>query len=237
MFIETAATGSTGRSARETQELLHERPIAIVMPDAILTASLSIPRSPIGVAIVAGDRGCGRHRGTFRALARELRGKGFATVLVDVLTPDEQSCPEGAASLRLDAQLLARRIDAARDYAAAHPRLSGLPLVLVGSGGAGAAALLSAAARRGVAALVAAVSQPHLTGIDLSRSRVATLLCAAQGQLSDAQACTAAMRTLGGERSVLLVPGRTLEDPAAAAQLARAAAEFARARIDPRRAA
>jgi alpha-beta hydrolase superfamily lysophospholipase len=136
--------------------LAEERPIAIPHGEGYLTGSLALVPDPDALVLVANDQGCGRHSPAERALTAALRREGFATAIVDLLLPEEACSPERAAWRRLQVQELARRVGSARAWVAQRPELTPLPVVLLGHGAGGAAALLSAGARPApVAGLVA----------------------------------------------------------------------------------
>lgn len=152
------------------RDLAEERPIAISIGSDYLTGSVAIPPSPIAVVLIANDVGCSRQRSGERDLARALRRSGLATVFVDVLKPCEQVWPDVAALLRQKVELLARRIEAGREWVRRQPQLAALPVVLLGSGGAGPASLLAAAAHPGqLAAVIVRTSRPDLAGMALAR--------------------------------------------------------------------
>jgi putative phosphoribosyl transferase len=144
--------------------LAEERPIAIPHGDGYLTGSLACVPLPDGVVLVANDRGCGRHSSAERALTAALRREGFATVIVDLLFPEEAGSPGRAAWRRLQTAELARRIASGRAWVARRPELAQLPMVLLGHGAGAAAALMSAEARQagvaGVAAWAGAADAP-----------------------------------------------------------------------------
>ena len=151
--------------------LSEERPVAIPYQDRFLTGSLAVPHSPRAVVVIANPRGYARHVPALRALAGELRGAGLATLMVDVVLPNE----EGVAARP---ELLAARLDAARNWLETS-RANGLPLVLLGMGMAAPAALLSAAARPSqIGAVVACGPRPDSAGIALKMVSVPALLIA-----------------------------------------------------------
>jgi len=79
--------------------LAEERPVAFPYQDRFLTGSLAVPHSPRAVVVIANPRGYARHVPALRALARELRGGGLATLMVDVVAPDEEGVPVGSELL------------------------------------------------------------------------------------------------------------------------------------------
>jgi hypothetical protein len=154
-----------------------ERPLQIETVDGSLTGSLGEIERPRGLVLIANDTGSARHRGCELDLSRALHDEGFATLMIDVLTAEEQSDQEGAARLRCDAMKLAHRISAGRAWIAAQPHLRLLPVALVGEGGAGAAALIEVAAwPRDYLAVVARAAQPLHAGFALRSCTCPVLL-------------------------------------------------------------
>jgi putative phosphoribosyl transferase len=158
------------------RELAEERPVAIPYEGEFLTGSVAVPVFPAAVVVIADDRGCSRQTASKRALARALREAGLATVMVDLLTPDEQAS-WAAPRLRQDAVLLARRIEAACQWVSLRPNLAWLPIALLGEDGAAAAVLQACAARpHDYVSAVACGPGPYPMGIALELIETPVLL-------------------------------------------------------------
>ena len=152
-------------------------PVSIPSNDVCLEADWSIPENPRGVVLFANCSNRSRLNPKNRVIARRLLDAGFATVLVDLLTPDEEIEDALTGALRLDIALLAERISAAAEWTRADPELSHLPIGCIASGVASAGAL--AAASRNPDLFVAIVSKhgrPDLAGVRLHKVRTPTLL-------------------------------------------------------------
>ena len=136
-----------------------------------LPAILAVPAHARGLVVFAHGSGSGRHspRNTF--VARQLAARGIATLLPDLLTPDEDRWAEN----RFDIPLLARRLEAVLDGIEAS--LASLPLGLFGASTGAAAALRVAASHpEAVAAVVSRGGRPDLAGREvLRRVRAPTL--------------------------------------------------------------
>src|SRR6185437_14139762 len=87
-----------------------ERHVHVHAHDAVLGGLLAIPDDPIGVVLFAHGSGSGRHSPRNQLVARALQHRGIATLLVDLLTPDEQRLDDLTLELRLDVDLLADRL-------------------------------------------------------------------------------------------------------------------------------
>ncbi len=144
---------------------------------ATLGGNLALPSSPIGLVVFAHGTGSSRFSPRNRFVAEALQGNGFGTLLMDLLTADEESVDVRTAHLRFDIGLLASRLVAAVDWLGGREESAALPLGAFGAS-TGAAAALVAAARRpdAVRAVVSRGGRPDLAGDDLERVRAPTLL-------------------------------------------------------------
>ena len=177
-----------------------------------LEAILGIPAAAKGVVIFAHGSGSGRLSPRNNYVAAKLRGAGLATLLLDLLTPEEERDRRNV----FDMSLLAARLRSAREWAASDPSTSALrPCYFGASTGAGAA-LLAAAGDESVAAIVSRGGRPDLAGgRALAEVTAPTLLIV--GGLDRVvidlnQAACDAMRC---ERRLVIVPGAThlFEEP------------------------
>ncbi|NUQ13331.1 MAG: hydrolase, partial [Gemmatimonadaceae bacterium] len=111
-----------------------------------LDGDLTIPEHARGLVIFAHGSGSSRHSPRNRAVAAHLQQAGFATLLIDLLTPDEERADAVATAYRFDIPRLSDRLTRIVEWAVRWPDLSGLPIGLFGAS-TGAAAALDAAAR------------------------------------------------------------------------------------------
>lgn len=144
--------------------------------DTALEAELQVPDGALGVVIFAHGSGSGRHSPRNQFVARALQGRRIATLLVDLLTEDEERIDVRTAHLRFDIDLLARRVVVLIDWVRVQPDLR-LPLGLFGASTGAAAALVAATIRPdGVAAIVSRGGRPDLAGLALPQVTAPTLL-------------------------------------------------------------
>jgi putative phosphoribosyl transferase len=142
-----------------------------------LAADLAIPAAANGVVLFAHGSGSGRLSPRNRLVAAKLQQAGLATLLLDLLTAEEETAERAGGRRRFDVQLLAGRLAAALDWLATGRRTGGLPVGLFGaSTGAGAALLVAADRPAAVAAVVSRSGRPDLAGAVLGRVRAPTLL-------------------------------------------------------------
>jgi hypothetical protein len=97
-----------------------------------LAADLAIPAAAKGVVLFAHGSGSGRLSPRNRLVAAKLQQAGLATLLLDLLTGEEETAERAGGRLRFDVQLLAGRLAAALDWLATERRTVGLPVGLLG---------------------------------------------------------------------------------------------------------
>ncbi|MEU8296341.1 dienelactone hydrolase family protein [Micromonospora sp. NPDC048909] len=200
--------------------------VTIPVGDAGLPADLVLPADPVGVVLFAHGSGSSRHSPRNVAVAQVFNRQALGTVLVDLLTPEEDEVDARTAELRFDIGLLAGRLAAIVDWLAAEPATRGLPIGLFGASTGAAAALVGAAARPDqVRAVVSRGGRPDLAGTALAAVRAPTLLLV--GGL-DEQVITLneqAREALPGLVELHVVPGAThlFEEPGTLDQVADAA--------------
>ena len=171
-----------------------------------LTGRLTIPARPIGVVVFAHGSGSSRHSPRNRYVAGVLNGAGVATLLVDLLTAEEE---RQRASV-FDVPMLAERLGDATRWTGAQEELVGLGTGYCGAS-TGAAAALWAAAQPGcsVAAIVLRGGRPDLAASLLSSVRAPTLLIVGGRDEAVLELNRKAQTDLRGESRVTVVPGAT----------------------------
>ncbi|MBV9671131.1 MAG: phosphoribosyltransferase, partial [Acidobacteriales bacterium] len=130
---------------------------------AVLTADLSIPDAARGIVIFAHGSGSNRFSPRNKPVAEHLNEAGFATVLADLLTEEEDLHTER----RFDIELLTQRLGFATDWVRNNPTTCDLPIAYFGASTGAAAALRCAAIRDDVAAVVSRGGRPDLAGTAL----------------------------------------------------------------------
>src|SRR5258706_5913305 len=143
---------------------------------AQLSGTLTVPGSAVGLVTFAHGSGSSRHSPRNRAVASHLNAAGLATLLLDLLTRDEDAYDRATAELRFDIPLLTERLEAGLDWASQHGATARLPIGLFGASTGGAAALAAAADRPEVRAVVVRGGRPDLAGEALTRVRAPTLM-------------------------------------------------------------
>jgi trans-aconitate 2-methyltransferase len=143
--------------------------------DVALAGDLIVPPEATGIVVFAHGSGSSRLSPRNRTVARSLESDGFATLLFDLLTRDEEAAERYTRHLRFDIPLLATRLIDAVEWVRREDRVASLPVGLFGAS-TGAAAALIAAAHTDVQAVVSRGGRPDLAGDALPHVRCPTLL-------------------------------------------------------------
>ena len=193
-----------------------------------LNGDLAVPTACRGVVVFAHGSGSGRHSPRNRAVAASLQQAGFATLLMDLLTADEEATDRHTAHLRFDIELLARRLDAATDWLAKQPGTSSLCIGYFGASTGAAAALIAAARNDRVHAIVSRGGRPDLAGSLLPAVKAPTLLIVGGEDGPVIALNQSALHTLRCPKQLVIVPGAThlFEEPGALEQVMTLAAQW-----------
>lgn len=128
-----------------------------------LNANLALPEQARGVVLFAHGSGSSRHSPRNRAVADVLCAAGFGTLLVDLLTAEEEKVDARTAEVRFDIGLLGRRLVGVVDWLGGQDRTRGLPIGIYGASTGAAGALVAAAERADrVRAVVSRGGRPDL---------------------------------------------------------------------------
>jgi dienelactone hydrolase len=198
-------------------------------PQGYLEGNLVAPPGAAGVVVFAHGSGSSRFSPRNRAVARELREGGLGTLLLDLLTPNEEAIDAVTARLRFDIGLLARRLVAATDWLHAQPETSALVAGYFGASTGGGAALVAAAERPElVRAVVSRGGRPDLAGAALPHVRCPVLLIVGGNDEPVIELNEQAMAALRTVKQLVIVPGAThlFEEPGALEEVARLARDW-----------
>jgi putative phosphoribosyl transferase len=203
--------------------------VKILAGEATLEADLNIPSKPNGVILFAHGSGSSRHSPRNRHVANILQDAQFATLLLDLLTLDEESLDFQTAELRFDIQLLAKRLLYASEWLEHQPQLASLRFGYFGASTGAAAALVAASQQsKGLAAVVSRGGRPDLAGPVLGSVQAPTLLIVGEQDHTVVELNRKAAAQLRCEKRLEIVPGAThlFEEPGALDEVARLAREW-----------
>jgi dienelactone hydrolase len=194
-----------------------------------LEGHLNVPDGAHGVVLFAHGSGSSRHSPRNQYVARMLRQVGLGTLLVDLLTSEEETVDQYTRYLRFDIELLAMRLLGATDWLRQQPETRELAIGYFGASTGAGAALLAAAERPDlVRAVVSRGGRPDLAGPSLIRVRAPTLLIVGGADTPVIDLNERAMELLEVEKELRIVPGAThlFEEPGALEEVARLAADW-----------
>ncbi len=214
---------------RSTQSQGDGRTVKVPAGSVMLEGNLSLPGDASGVVLFAHGSGSSRHSPRNRYVARLLNEAKLATLLVDLLTPDEEAIDLRTAQIRFDINLLAERLVGVTDWLTEHPDTRHLRIGYFGASTGAAAALVAAAARPNVVgAVVSRGGRPDLAGPALGHVRAPTLLIVGGDDLKVIDLNRWAFAQLRCEKQLAIVTGAThlFEEPGALDEVARLAREW-----------
>jgi putative phosphoribosyl transferase len=178
----------------------------VLIPPLGLAGTLNRPDGARAMVIFAHGSGSSRFSSRNIRVAEALNRQGIATLLFDLLLPQE----EGDRRNVFDIRLLAQRLTLAVRWVSDEPDVSALPIGLFGAS-TGAAAALVAASVLGdrIGAVVSRGGRPDLAGDSLSHVKAPTLLIVGGADFGVIELNQWALERLEGEKTIRIVPGAT----------------------------
>jgi dienelactone hydrolase len=194
-----------------------------------LEGNLLLPGGARGVVMFAHGSGSSRFSSRNRHVAEVLRAAGVGTLLIDLLTRDEEDADARTAHLRFDIGMLADRLVAASEWLGKQSETRSLKLGLFGASTGGGAALVAAARKpERIAAVVSRGGRPDLAGPALPAVQAPTLLIVGGDDEPVIEMNREAYEQMVCERRIVIVPGAShlFEEPGTLEEVARLAAEW-----------
>lgn len=189
-----------------THKLLNPTAVRISVNGIMLDAELEMPAEVQGLVIFAHGTGSSRLSPRNIAVARRLRTHSLATLLVDLLTGQEDS----DYKKRFDIDLLTERLTAITDWAQHNDMLRDLPIGYFGASTGAAAALLAAAGSQDVVkAIVSRGGRVDLADKVLGELTVPTMFIVGQNDFGVAEVNEEAFLKLKGKKELSVIPGAT----------------------------
>ncbi len=215
--------------AHERESKRVTRSVQVPIAETALQGELGLPAGAHGIVLFAHGSGSSRHSPRNQFVARALERRELATLLIDLLTPEEELVDERTAEYRFDIPMLAERLVTIIDWLRGQKDTSGLPIGLFGASTGGGAALMAAADRpREVAAVVSRGGRPDLAGAALAKVAAPTLLIVGGLDAPVIQMNRDAMRQMQHEVKLEIVPGAThlFEEPGTLERVAALAGDW-----------
>lgn len=201
-----------------------ERAVRIPSGSVMLDGDLAVPPHARGVVLFAHGSGSSRFSSRNRHVAELLNESGFATLLMDLLTADEDDVDRYTAEYRFDINRLANRLVSAAEWLSADEATETLPISIFGASTGGGAALVTAAEiPQRIAAVVSRGGRPDLAGDALERVEAPTLLIVGGNDETVLELNRAALERLHATARLDVIPRAThlFEEPGALDEVAR----------------
>ncbi|WPP46314.1 dienelactone hydrolase family protein [Pseudomonas sp. AN-1] len=206
-----------------------QRSLRLDLKDGVLHGELAVPEDAEGLVVFAHGSGSSRFSPRNQQVARFFNDLGLGTLLLDLLTEDEQDIDEATREFRFDIPLLARRLVTVVDWLHGDERLQELVVGLFGASTGAAAALICAAQRHElVAAVVSRGGRTDLAGDALEHVRAPSLLIVGGEDDVVLALNRESLMRLAGIKRLEVVPGAThlFEEPGKLLKVAELAGEW-----------
>jgi dienelactone hydrolase len=206
-----------------------ERQVLVQAGPVQLAGNLALPVAAQAIVLFAHGSGSSRFSSRNRYVAQVLQQAGLATLLIDLLTLEEEEIDQRTRHLRFDIGLLASRLVGATDWLQQSTDTQNLRIGYFGASTGAAAALVAATERPAtVGAIVSRGGRPDLAGSTLSRVKAPTLLIVGGNDFPVIGMNEDALAQLQVEKRLEIVPHAThlFEEPGALEVVARLASQW-----------
>jgi dienelactone hydrolase len=196
---------------------------------AVLSGDLTVPKNAVALVLFAHGSGSSRHSPRNQFVAHTLNDAGLATLLFDLLTPDEEATDTYSREHRFNIRLLGQRLVHATRWAKQQAQTRDLQVGYFGSSTGAAAALVAAAEiPQDVDAIVSRGGRPDLAGDALPKVQAPTLLIVAGNDDIVIELNEMARDQMRCEVKLEIVPGAThlFEEPGALEKVAKLASDW-----------
>jgi dienelactone hydrolase len=210
-------------------ESFQESFVSVMAGSVTLEGNLGVPKGAKGVVLFAHGSGSSRHSPRNRYVAQVLREGGLATLLIDLLTVEEEAIDLQTRRLRFDIDLLATRLVGTTDWLLQNLSTRNLRIGYFGASTGAAAALVASVERsEAVSAIVSRGGRPDLAGSILSRVTAPTLLIVGGYDYPVIEMNQSALAQLRTEKQLEIVPRAThlFEESGALEQVAQLASQW-----------
>jgi putative phosphoribosyl transferase len=203
--------------------------VSVPAGEVQLEGNLVIPNMATGIVLFAHGSGSGRHSPRNQYVAEILHQNGLATLLIDLLTQEEEAIDLITRHLRFDIPLLASRLVGTTDWLTQNPETQNLAVGYFGaSTGAGAALVAAAQRPQDVKAIVSRGGRPDLAGSALPHVQAPTLLIVGGYDTPVIAMNQDALHNLCINKHLEIIPRAThlFEEPGALAAVAQLASKW-----------
>jgi putative phosphoribosyl transferase len=205
---------------------VEEKEVTIPVGKAVVYGNLTVPNGAKGIVLFAHGSGSSRFSTRNTQVAREINAAGIATLLIDLLTQEEDAVDEFTGEFRFNVDLLAQRLVHATEWVKKNPDTKSLAVGYFGASTGAAAALIAAAILpEQVKAVVSRGGRPDLAGQHLPNVKAPTLLIVGGDDTQVIELNKQASQQMKTEKKIVVVPGAThlFEEPGKLEEVARLA--------------
>jgi len=198
--------------------------VRVGVDSAVIEGNLSVPDGAEGVVLFAHGAGSSRHSPRNNFVARKLREGGLATLLIDLLTPEEKEVDRRTRRIRFDIDRLAKRVVGATDWLLEQPGTEDLNVGIFGSSTGAAAALIAAAERPDAAkAVVSRGGRVDMAKAVLDEVEAPSLFIVGGRDIQVLSLNQQALAQMEAEKQLEVIPGagHLFEEPGALDEVAR----------------
>ncbi len=213
-----------------------EAVVKVSTGSVVVEGNLGIPAGAQGLVLFAHSSGSSRHSQRNRYMAQILHEGGLATLLIDLLTAEEEAIDMQTRHLRFEIGLLAERLIGTTDWLAQNSATKNLQIGYFGSSTGAAAALVAAAQRpQVVRSVVSRGGRPDLAEPALPQVQAPTLLIVGGNDLSIISMNRMALEQLRIPKRLTIIPGAThlFEEPGALEEVALLARDWFQRFLNP----
>ena len=215
-----------------TEQLIHDQTSTLAIParGVSLAGDLTLPPDATGMVVFAHGSGSSRLSPRNRQVAAALQASSLATLLFDLLTPEEEAIDAVTHGLRFDINMLSIRLADVTDWLTSNEKTRGLRFGYFGASTGAAAALVAAALRpKAIHSVVSRGGRADLAGRFLPLVKAPTLLIVGSGDSAVLAMNEEALRKMKAAKTHLaIVPGAThlFEEPGALEEVCRLACRW-----------
>jgi putative phosphoribosyl transferase len=184
-------------------------PVEIAAGQAILKGDLHIPANLSGAVLFAHGSGSSRLSPRNQFVARALQEAGMATLLLDLLTEQEEARDREGAELRFDIEMLTERVHHTIEWLVQQRELNRVKIGVFGASTGAAAALAAAAESNSIATVVSRGGRPDMAGSALENVHIPVLLIVGGEDRTVLNLNKQALARLGGEKKLEIITGAT----------------------------
>jgi dienelactone hydrolase len=195
---------------------INQEEVKIQTHRTVIKGDFRRPHKTIGVILFAHGAGSSRLSPRNKHVAEILQQAGFATLLMDLLSEEEDKLDILTGKLRFDIPLLAGRVDSATEWILENDRISQLPIGYFGASTGAAAALVASIQKpETISAIVCRGGRPDLANNILSEVKPPTLLIVGSEDHKVLEKNQIALKKLNSEKQLVIIPGAShlFEEP------------------------